>query len=249
MQLDLFASKRVLIGCERSGIVRDAFLARGFDAWSCDIEADERRSNRHIRNDVREVLGWGWDLLIIAHPPCTRLCNSGVRWLTAPPTKLSLEHHTPSEICAYVSMTTEERLAFMWRKLEEGAALFSDLWNVQNIPHVAIENPIMHGYGRERIANYAPPQIVQPWWFGEPQFKGTGLYLRNLPKLVASNPLVPPKPGTAKHRRWSRVHRQSGWGRHGETRAQARSRFFPGIAAAMAEQWGDVLVADARLAA
>lgn len=229
MQLDLFSSKRVLIGCERSGIVRDAFLARGFDAWSCDIEPDDRRSNRHIRNDVREVLSWGWDLLIVAHPPCTRLCNSGVRWLTQPP--------------------PGRTLAEMWRELDEGAALFSDLWNVESIPHVAIENPIMHRHGRERIANYASPQIVQPWWFGEPQFKATGLYLRNLPQLVASDRLIPPKAGTAKHRRWSRVHRHSGWGRHGETRAQARSRFFPGMAAAMAEQWGDAIVASARLAA
>ncbi|UIJ46936.1 hypothetical protein LZK98_08330 [Sphingomonas cannabina] len=229
MQLDLFGSKRVLIGCERSGIVRDAFLRRGFDAWSCDVLPDERGSNRHIRNDVRNVLPWGWDLLIIAHPPCTRLCNSGVRWLTAPPPGRSL--------------------AEMWRELEEGAELFSDLWNVLNIPHVAIENPIMHRHARERIVNYAPPQIVQPWWFGDPQFKATGLYLRNLPPLVPTRMLTPPARGTDAHRHWSRVHRHSGWGKHGEARGQERSRFFPGIAAAMAQQWGDALVDEMRLAA
>ena len=76
---------KVLVACEFSGTVRDAFLARGFDAWSCDLLPDERGSNRHIRGDVRDHLDDGWDLLIVAHPPCTRLCNSGVRWLSVPP--------------------------------------------------------------------------------------------------------------------------------------------------------------------
>ena len=75
-------SLRVLVACEFSGTVRDAFLRRGHDAWSCDLLPDERGSNRHIRGDARELLQPDlWDLLIVAHPPCTRLCNSGVRWL------------------------------------------------------------------------------------------------------------------------------------------------------------------------
>src|SRR3546814_10847106 len=68
---------KVLVACEFSGTVRDAFNAAGFDAWSCDLLPDEKRSNRHIQGDVRDILGEGWDLLIVAHPPCTRLCNSG----------------------------------------------------------------------------------------------------------------------------------------------------------------------------
>ncbi|WP_226018668.1 hypothetical protein [Novosphingobium sp. FKTRR1] len=72
---------RVLIGCERSGVMRRAFLARGFDAWSCDIEAADDASNRHIRGDLLAHLNDGWDLLCVMHPPCTILCNSGVRWL------------------------------------------------------------------------------------------------------------------------------------------------------------------------
>jgi hypothetical protein len=73
---------RVLVACEFSGIVRDAFLEKGHDAWSCDLLPAEHNSNRHIQGDVRDILSDGWDFLIVAQPPCTRLCNSGVRWLT-----------------------------------------------------------------------------------------------------------------------------------------------------------------------
>jgi len=215
---------RVLVACEFSGTVRDAFLTEGFDAWSCDLLPDERSSNRHIRGDVRDHLGDGWDLLVVAHPPCTRLTNSGVRWLHVPPPGKSHEQ--------------------IWRELDEGAALFSALWNAP-IARVAAENPIMHRYARERIANYRAPQIVQPWWFGDPQFKATGLHLRNLPELVATDRLTPPVAGSADHRAWSRVHRMP----PGPNRARERSRFFPGIAAAMASQWGALLREDASRAA
>lgn len=205
---------RVLIACEFSGIVRRAFAARGHDAWSCDLLPAEDRSNHHIVGDVRGILGDGWDLLMVAHPPCTRLCNSGVRWLSVPPPGRSHEE--------------------MWAELDEGAKLFSACWNAP-IERVAVENPVMHKHAKARIASYAPPaQTVQPWWFGDRAFKATGLYLRNLPPLEATNRLVPPAPGTAEHKAWSRVHRMP----PGPNRARERSRFFPGIADAMAEQWG-----------
>jgi len=76
---------KVLIGCETSGTVRDAFLERGHDAWSCDILPSDTPTNRHIQDDIRNVMQDDWDLLMVAHPPCTRLCNSGVRWLSSPP--------------------------------------------------------------------------------------------------------------------------------------------------------------------
>ena len=93
---------RVLIGCETSGIVRDAFLALGHDAWSCDLLPADRPSNRHIQADIRDVMRDDWDLMAVMHPPCTRLCNSGVRWLSAPPDGRTLPE--------------------MWRELEDGAA-------------------------------------------------------------------------------------------------------------------------------
>lgn len=205
---------RVLIGCEYSGIVRRAFAARGHDAWSCDLQQAEDRSNRHVVGDVRDMLGDGWDLLMVAHPPCTRLCNSGVRWLFTPPPGRTVEA--------------------MRDELQAGAALFSACWNAP-IPRVCVENPVMHKYAKALIANYqAPAQFVQPWQYGEPQFKATGLYLRGLNPLTPTNLLTPPMPGTLERRAWSRVHRMP----PGNDRARERSRFFPGIAAAMADQWG-----------
>ena len=208
---------RVLVGCETSGVVRRAFAALGHDAWSCDLLPADDGSNHHIRGDVRDVLNDGWDLLAVLHPPCTRLCNSGVRWLSAPP---------PGR--------TEEE---MWRELDEGAALFSACWNAP-IERVCVENPVMHKHAKARIANFKPAaQTVQPWWFGDPAFKATGLYLRNLPKLQPTKRLEPPKAGTEEHKAWSAIHRQP----PGPERWKVRSKTFQGIADAMASQWGGLV--------
>lgn len=199
---------KVLIACEFSGVVRRAFLARGHDAWSCDLLPAEDRTNRHIRGDVRDVLGDGWNLLIVAHPPCTRLCNSGVRWLTTPP---------PGKTAAD-----------MQRELEEGAALFSDLWNA-DCPHICVENPVMHKHAKALIRNYQEfAQSVQPWQFGHGETKRTCLWLKNLPPLQPTNVVEGRAP---------RVHHMP----PGPDRWKERSRFFPGIAEAMARQWGDLL--------
>lgn len=214
---------RVLIGCETSGIVRDAFLARGHDAWSCDLLPADTPTNRHIIGDVRDVMQDSWDLMAVMHPPCTRLCNSGVRWLTAPPP----------------GRTTEE----MWAELEAGAALFSAVWNVPHIPLVAVENPVMHRHAKSRIENYEPPaQTVQPWQFAtdpdgpDNERKRTCLWLRGLPALRPTGTL---DGSTAR----DSVHRAS----PGADRWKLRSKFFPGLAAAMADQWGPV--AQSRYAA
>ncbi|MEO1951477.1 hypothetical protein [Thioclava sp.] len=204
---------RILIGCETSGVMRRAFSALGHEAWSCDLLPADDGSNHHIRGDVRDHLNDGWDMLIVAHPPCTRLCNSGVRWLHVPPP----------------GRTVEE----MWRELDEGVDLFAACWNAP-IDRVAVENPVMHKHARARLpADIPRPQIVQPWWFGEPYFKATGFYLRGLPALEATKRLSPPKAGTEDHKRWSAVHRAP----PGPDRWKFRSRTFEGVAAACAEQW------------
>ena len=151
---------RVLIGCEFSGVVRRAFAALGHDAWSCDLLPAEDHSNKHIVGDVRDVLHDGWDLLAVFHPPCTRLCNSGVRWLA------------------------ERNL---WDDLDRAADLFGALWNAP-IPRRAIENPIMHRHAKERIAGYREPaQIIQPWMFGHGETKATCLWLHGLSPLRPTN--------------------------------------------------------------
>lgn len=219
------ADVKVLIACEYSGVVRDAFIAEGFDAMSCDLLPSAVPSNRHIQADVRSVLDWGWDLMAVMHPPCTRLCNSGVRWLKKPPTRIDRSDYTAEEIAAYAEMDRDERLDFMWRKLDEGAALFSDLWNAP-IKRVAVENPVMHKYAKERIRNYREfSQSVQPWQFGHPEIKRTCFWLRDLPTLI---------PTDVVEGRRARVHMAS----KGPDRWMERSKFFPGMARAMAQQWG-----------
>lgn len=208
---------KILVACEFSGAVRNAFDALGHDAWSCDLLPSADGSNRHIQGDVRDILDDGWDLLMVAHPPCTRLCNSGVRWLSKPP--------------------NGKTLCQMWHELDEGAELFSLMWNA-DIPRIAVENPVMHKHAKARIRNFEPAaQTVQPWWFGHEAFKATGLYLKNLPSLVPTNKLTPPKKGTEDHKRWSAIHRAP----PGPDRWKFRSKTFQGIADAMADQWGGLL--------
>jgi len=202
---------RVLVACEFSGTVRRAFAARGHDAWSCDLLPAEDGSNRHIVGDARDLLREGWDLLMVAHPPCTRLCNSGVRWLSVPPR----------------GRTREEMLA----DLEAGAALFSVFWNAP-IERICIENPVMHRHAKALIVNYREPsQSVQPWQFGHGEVKRTCFWLKNLPVLTATDIVAG---------REARVHRMP----PGPDRGKERSRFFAGIATAMAEQWGGLLPGD-----
>jgi hypothetical protein len=99
-----------------------------------------------------------------------------------------------------------------------------------------VENPVMHPHAKARIQSYQPPaQTVQPWWFGNPAFKGTSFFLHGLPPLQATNRLTPPAKGTEEHKRWSAVHRAS----PGPNRWKMRSATYPGIASAAAQQWGD----------
>lgn len=230
-------SLRVLIGCEYSGTVRRAFAHRGHDAWSCDLLPSVDRSNKHLIGDIRQFLDGGWDLLFVAHPPCTRLCNSGVRWLSEPPKRLTAEHYNRDEIAAYSLFSREDRLRFMWRKLDEGAELFSDLWNAP-ISQIAIENPVMHHYAKERIRNYSEfAQSVQPYQFGHRETKRTCLWLRNLPILQHTTPDLEQEYKTLtmeERRTWARVHNAA----PGPSRWAERSKFFEGIADAMADQWG-----------
>lgn len=197
---------KVLVGCEFSGIVRDAFLEKGHDAWSCDLEPSETPSNRHIRDDIRNVIKMDdWDFLMVAHPPCTRLCNSGVRWLKNPP---------PNK-------TKRE----MWEELREAAQLFSDLLHAP-IERICIENPVMHKYAKQEIDGYRDfTQSIQPWQFGHGEVKRTCLWLKNLSPLQPTNIV---------EGREARIHKMP----PSADRGRERSRFYKGIAEAMADQWG-----------
>jgi hypothetical protein len=211
---------RVLVACEYSGTVRNAFAALGHDAWSVDLLPSDDGSNRHIQGDARTVLNDGWDLLMVAHPPCTRLCNSGICWLTRPPKGKTVEQ--------------------VWAELDEAAALFSAFWSAP-IERIAIENPIMHRHAKARIGNYRPPaQTVMPWQFGDPVQKKVCLWLKNLPALRATNVVALPEPSYVLRKTGPRAGKPYRYYFHQGRSGHERSRFFPGIAAAMAEQWGDL---------
>lgn len=189
---------KVLIGCEFSGIVRNAFLSLGFDAVSCDILPSESEGP-HYQGDIRDIIHEGWDLAIF-HPPCTYLANSGVRWL----------HTKPGR----------------WKQMKDAALFFRELL-LAPIPRVAVENPVMHRYARE-IVGRGPDFTVQPWQHGHGECKRTCFWTRGLPPLVPSS-IVDGR----EQRMWKLPPSANRW--------KARSTTYPGIAAAMARQWGALL--------
>lgn len=189
---------KVIVDCEYSAEVRDAFARRGWDAWSCDLLPSER-GGKHYQCDCRSLDYSDVDL-VIAHPPCTRLSNSGVRWLF--------------EREGYWVDMIEDALFFKW---------FVGL----DVPCKGLENPIQHKYARAIIGREYD-QIIQPWQFGHGETKATCLWLFNLPKLIPTN-IVQGREG--------RVWRMP----PSPERAKERARTYPGIAEAMAEQWGSLL--------
>lgn len=182
---------KVLVACEFSGIVREAFKAIGHDAWSCDLLPTEIPGH-HIQGDVSLVLDEEWDLMV-AHPPCKHLAVSGARW-------------------------------FKDKQKEQAEALefVRTLLNAP-IPRIALENPV------SVISTHIrkPDQIIQPWMFGHGETKKTCLWLKNLPPLEPTD-IVEGREG----RVWKMTPSPDRW--------KDRSRTLPGIAEAMADQWGSI---------
>lgn len=201
----------VLIACEESGIVRDAFRKRGHNAVSCDL-LPSRRPGPHLQCDVFEIIDAGWDLML-AFPPCTYLSSSG------------LHRNKNPKSPRYGGRQTEEALLFVQR-------LFA-----AKIKRKGYENPI--GCISTRIRK--PDQIIQPNQFGEDASKATCFWLENLPLLLPTKHV----PGRLVEWKGKIVERWSNQTDSGQNRlapsinrAQIRSETYPGIADAMAEQWG-----------
>lgn len=220
---------KVLIACEESQTVCKAFRAKGHEAYSCDIqEPSGGHPEWHILGDAIEALNGGvittvdgvehdvskWDLVIV-HPPCTYLTVSGNRWF-------NVERYGD-----------KARQRIVEREL--AAAFFMQFVN-SDCEHIAIENPV----GYMSTAYQKPTQIIHPYMFGDPARKATCLWLKGLPKLIPTDIVEPEiiryKNGNGTDNPW-----------HMETmklspkeRAKARSKTFPGIAKAMAEQWGGI---------
>lgn len=219
---------RVLVACEYSGRVRQAFRDLGHDAWSCDLLPSEDNSPYHIQGDIVPLLDQGWDLMV-AHPPCTYLAVSGLHWNKKDPARAA--------------------------KTEEGLEFVRLLMNAQ-IPRIAIENPVSCISTRIR----KPDQIIQPNMFGEDASKKTCLWLKNLPLLVPTNPVegklyccgnplpnedkygCPSCHGTKKPQRIWGNQTPSGQNKLGPSpdRWKERSRTYPGVAKAIAEQWSNL---------
>ena len=207
---------RILVGCELSGRVRDAFRERGHNAWSCDTLPQEdyplstgREHIFHIEGDILDAIHneGPWDM-VIAHPPCTYLCNSGVQHLH--------------------DVLQPER----WGQMVEGAELFRDILNC-GVKRICVENPIPHGEATDIIGRKYT-QIVQPFHFGHFERKATCLWLEGLP------PLTPTKDVEAVTKLLPPNYVQKMWweGAKGDLRAHIRSVTYQGLADAMALQWG-----------
>lgn len=221
---------KILIACEESQTVAKAFRARGHEAYSCDLLPQSGgHPEWHIQGDVLEIVGRGWDLMV-AHPPCTFLTVSGVRWLSHPEDKnLPFEQRRPNPHYPDRRKNMLESVEFVKRLYDS------------NINRVAIENPIglLSSYWRK------PDQTIHPYMFGDKASKATCFWLKNLPKLTPTNIVE-----KGEFREWidaktGKKKRQALWiynvlkdARSKQERQTLRSKTFQGIADAIADQWG-----------
>ena len=207
---------KVLVACEYSGIVRDAFLKRGHDAISCDILPSESDLGKHYQGDVRDILDDDWDLMI-AHPPCTYLSVTGTRWLYHPD-----DMHLERDL-----RRSHPKFPERPQQMLDAIEFVKVLMNAP-IPKIAVENPL------SLISSYIrkADQCVQPYHFGHLEQKRTCFWLKNLPKLQRTDDkseIVKAMPKKERAKVWYM----------GSGKGKERSLFFSGIAKAMADQWGD----------
>lgn len=203
---------RILVACEFSGVVRDAFIRQGCDAWSCDLLPSER-PGPHLQCDVLSVLDRDWDL-IIAHTECRYLNHAGVRWLYEGGRRWNPDG------------SENPRDSKRWAAMERAAEFFNRVGDAP-CPLIARENSEMHPYATALVGRKAD-QVIQPWMFGHGEVKATHLWLKGLPPLVPTDIVAGRQP---------RVHHES----PGADRWKRRSRTLRGIADAMADQWGGLL--------
>lgn len=227
---------RVLIGCESSGTIREAFRKRGHDAWSCDLLPADDGSKFHFQGNVLDYLNHGWDLLI-AHPPCTYLTNSAAWAYTDGPYHQKVKPGTL--VGAARREAREEALEFVRVLMET------------DIERIAIENPV--GVISTRIK--PATQYIQPYEYGDDASKKTGLWLKNLPPLQPTSYVEPrlveyPKGSGKMVKRWGN---QTDSGQNklppSEDRWKVRSKTYQGWAEAMADQWGRLQVNNLGLLA
>lgn len=197
---------RILVACETSGIVRRAFAKKGHEVFSCDILPSEDSSTNHILGNVLDNLE-GWDI-IIAHPPCTYVCSSGLHWVSR----------------GRIESDGRPRKAHQ----EEALEFVTKLWNAP-CDKICIENPV--GCLNTKLPFLPKPQYIQPWQFGEDASKKTGLWLKNLPDLKPASIILKDRYAN------QTPSGQNNLG-PSKDRWKLRSKTYEGIANGMAEQWG-----------
>lgn len=195
---------RVLVGCEFSGVVRDAFITLGHNAMSCDLLPSER-PGPHYQGDIRDVLCGEWDMAVF-FPPCTYLSAAG---------------------------------AHLWPRRQREIAEsyeFVRLLDTAPIARIAIENPQgwLNSHWRK------PDQTIHPYLFGAPWKKRTCLWLRGLPPLVPTDYIGDVRASWVNSTNNYRNRYGEGWTNGAHRNPRERSRTFPEVARAMAEQWGEV---------
>ena len=210
---------RVLVACEESQAVTIEFRKLGFEAYSCDIlDCSGGHPEWHIKDDVLNHIDNNWDLMI-GHPTCTYLTNSGVFWLYN---------------------KDGSRNQDRWDKLKKGAEFFNNLMNAP-ISLIAIENPIPHKYAVELIGRKYD-QLIQPYHFGHTESKATCFWLKGLPNLIKTDDVKEQWKKLPKNEA-QRLHYLP----PGPDRAKLRSKTYQGIAKAMANQWGDYLIEQSKI--
>ena len=204
---------RVLVACECSGSVRDAFIRNGHEAMSCDLKDTEKPGPHYVGN-VFDIIDQGWDMMI-AHPPCTHLAVSGSKY--------------------FAQKIADGR--------QQAALDFVQRLMCANIARIAVENPISVISSKIR----KPNQIIHPWMFGHKASKATCLWLKGIPNLIATDVVEKGEFKTWVCSTTGKTKRQSQWmydaacvAKTPAERAAIRSRTFPGIADAMASQWGSL---------
>ena len=224
---------RVLIACEKSGVIRRAWMKRWptHNVRSCDLLPSDDGSPFHIQGDAIKALtkdlldGQPWDL-VIAHPPCTYLCNSGVLRLYKAGKKSN-------------GLDVDR-----WARMRDAAYFFDCFRRFHDGP-LCIENPVMHGHGFNLLSEatqFMDRQSIQPWQFGDDASKATVLWLRGLPRLTLNPEKFYPPRIVAGKKRWGN---QTDSGQNklppSADRGAKRAVTYCGIAKAMAEQWGCLL--------
>tara|TARA_B100000427_G_scaffold177457_1_gene147617 strand:- start:1858 stop:2502 length:645 start_codon:yes stop_codon:yes gene_type:complete len=213
---------KVLVACEYSGIVRDAFIKKGHEAVSCDLLPSESDLGEHYQGDVTDILNNGWDMMI-AHPPCTYLAVSGARWFYDPEDKhLPYKNRRPHPLHLNRKQLQQEALDFVQLLLDAP------------INKIVVENPV--GVISTKIRK--PEQIIQPYMFGHSESKKTCLWLKNLKPLQPTNIVEEEERVVYASGKSMPKWYADAFKLPPEERWKVRSATFPGIAKAMADQWG-----------